>query len=142
MGPGDLIYVDIFGQSEKYFEATVNPEGFVLLDNIGPVFISGKTLEESTGIIKNRLAKFYSGLQGSTPNTFLQVTLGNVRTIKVHILGEVRLPGTFTLSAFSTVFNALYAAGGPNENGTLRAIKLMRNGKQVAEIDVYDLLIN
>ena len=88
------------------------------------------------------MAKFYSGLQGSTPNTFLQVTLGNVRTIKVHILGEVRLPGTFTLSAFSTVFNALYAAGGPNENGTLRAIKLMRNGKQVAEIDVYDLLIN
>ncbi len=142
LGPGDLIYVDIYGQSEKYFEASVNPEGFVLLDNVGPITVSGKTLEESAGIIKNRLAKFYSGLQGSNPNTFLQVTLGNVRTIKVHILGEVRLPGTFTLSAFSTVFNALYAAGGPNDNGTLRAIKLMRNNKQIAEIDVYDLLIN
>lgn len=142
LGPGDLIYVDIYGQSEKYYEATVNPEGFVLLDNIGPISVSGKTLEEATGIIKNRVARFYTGLQGTNPNTFLQVTLGNVRTIKVHILGEVRLPGTFTLSAFSTVFNALYAAGGPNDNGTLRAIKLMRNNKQIAEIDVYDLLIN
>ena len=142
LGPGDLIYVDIYGQSEKYYEATVNPEGFVLLDNIGPVSVSGKSLEEATGIIKNRVSRFYTGLQGSNPNTFLQVTLGNVRTIKVHLLGEVRLPGTFTLSAFSTVFNALYAAGGPNDNGTLRAIKLMRNNKQIAEIDVYDLLIN
>lgn len=142
LGPGDLVYVDIFGQSEKYYEATVNPDGFVLLDNIGPVSVSGKTIEEATGIIKNRVARFYPGLQGTNPNTFIQVTLGNVRTIKVHILGEVRLPGTFTLSAFSTVFNALYAAGGPNDNGTLRAIKLMRNNKPVAEIDVYDLLIN
>lgn len=142
LGPGDLVYVDIFGQSEKYYEATVNPEGFVLLDNIGPISVSGKSLEEASGIIKNRVSKFYPGLQGPNPNTFLQVTLGNIRTIKVHILGEARLPGTFTLSAFSTVFNALYAAGGPNENGSLRAIKLMRNNKQVAEIDVYDLLIN
>ena len=141
LGPGDLIYVDIYGESEKYYEATVNPDGFVLLDNIGPVSVSGKSIEEATGIIKNRVSRFYPGLSGSNPRTFLQVTLGNVKTIKVHILGEVRLPGTFTLSAFSTVFNALYAAGGPNENGTLRAIKLMRNNKQIAEIDVYDLLI-
>ncbi|WP_026952554.1 SLBB domain-containing protein [Algoriphagus mannitolivorans] len=142
LGPGDLIYVDIYGESEKYYEATVNPDGFVLLDNIGPVSVSGKSIEEASAILKNRVARFYPSLSGSNPRTFLQVTLGNVKTIKVHILGEVRLPGTFTLSAFSTVFNALYAAGGPNENGTLRAIKLMRNNKQVAEIDVYDLLIN
>ncbi|MDX5338868.1 MAG: SLBB domain-containing protein [Cyclobacteriaceae bacterium] len=142
LGPGDLIYVDIYGESEKYYEATVNPDGFVLLDNIGPVSVSGKSIEEATSILKNRVARFYPGLSGSNPKTFLQVTLGNVKTIKVHILGEVRLPGTFTLSAFSTVFNALYAAGGPNENGTMRAIKLMRNNKPVAEIDVYDLLIN
>ncbi|TDQ16969.1 protein involved in polysaccharide export with SLBB domain [Algoriphagus boseongensis] len=141
LGPGDLVYVDIYGQSEKYYEATVNPDGAILLDNIGPVSVSGKTIEEATGIIKGRIARFYPGLSGANPSTFLQVTLGNVRTIKVHILGEVRLPGTFTLSAFSTVFNALYAAGGPNENGTMRAIKLMRNNKQVAEIDVYELLI-
>jgi len=142
LGSGDLIYVDIYGQSEQYYEATVNPDGFVLLDNIGPVFVSGKSIEEATGILKNRIGKYYSGLLGSNPNTFLQVTLGNVGTIKVNILGEVRLPGTFTLSAFSTVFNALYSAGGPNKNGSMRKIKLVRNNIQIAEIDVYDLLIN
>ncbi|WPR74708.1 SLBB domain-containing protein [Algoriphagus sp. NG3] len=142
LGAGDLIYVDIYGQSEQYYEATVNPDGFVLLDNIGPVNIAGKTIEEATSILKNRIGKYYTGLLGSNPNTFLQVTLGNVGSIKVNILGEVRLPGTFTLSAFSSVFNALYAAGGPNENGSMRKIKLVRNNKQVAEIDVYDLLIN
>ena len=142
LGPGDLIYVDIYGQSEKYYEATVNPEGSILLDNIGLISVSGKTIEAAEGIIKNRVAAFYTGLSGSNPSTFLQVTLGNVKTIKVHILNEVRLPGTFTLSAFSTVFNALYAAGGPSDNGTLRAIQLIRNNKKIAEIDVYDLLIN
>ncbi|WP_439489315.1 SLBB domain-containing protein [Algoriphagus sp.] len=142
LGSGDLIYVDIYGQSEQYYEATVNPDGFVLLDNIGPVNIAGKTIEEATSILKNRIGKYYTGLLGSNPNTFLQVTLGNVGSIKVNILGEVRLPGTFTLSAFSSVFNALYAAGGPNENGSMRKIKLVRDNKQVAEIDVYDLLIN
>ena len=142
LGPGDLIYVDIYGQSEKYYEATVNPEGAILLDNIGLIAVSGKTIEAAEGIIKNRVATFYTGLTGSNPKTFLQVSLGNVKTIKVHILNEVRLPGTFTLSAFSTVFNALYAAGGPSDNGTLRAIQLIRKNKKIAEIDVYDLLMN
>lgn len=141
LGAGDVIFVDIYGQSEKYYEATVNPDGFVLLDNIGPVAVSGKTIEEATGIIKSRVARFYTGLSGPNPNTFIQVTLGNIRTIKVHILGEVRLPGTFTLSAFSSAFNALYAAGGPNENGTMRAIRLVRKNKTIAVIDVYELLI-
>jgi protein involved in polysaccharide export with SLBB domain len=142
LGPGDLIYVDIYGESEKYYEATVNPEGAILLDNIGLIAVSGKTIEAAEGIIKNRVATFYTGLTGSNPKTFLQVSLGNVKTIKVHILNEVRLPGTFTLSAFSTVFNALYAAGGPSDKGTLRAIQLIRNNKKIAEIDVYELLIN
>jgi protein involved in polysaccharide export with SLBB domain len=142
LGPGDLLYVDIYGQSEKYYEATVNPEGSILLDNIGLISVSGKTIEAAEGIIKSRVAAFYTGLSGANPSTFLQVTLGNVKTIKVHILNEVRLPGTFTLSAFSTVFNALYAAGGPSDKGTLRAIQLIRNNKKIAEIDVYDLLIN
>lgn len=142
LGPGDLLYVDIYGESEKYYEATVNPEGSILLDNIGLIAVSGKTIETAEAIIKNRVAPFYTGLSGSNPKTFLQVSLGNVKTIKVHILNEVRLPGTFTLSAFSTVFNALYAAGGPSDMGTLRAIQLIRNNKKIAEIDVYELLIN
>lgn len=142
LGPGDVVYVDIYGESEQYYEATVNPDGFILLENIGPINVSGKTIEEATGIIKSRVSRYYTSLSGSNPSTFLQLTLGNVRTIKVNILGEVRLPGTFTLSAFSTVFNALYAAGGPNDNGTMRKIKLLRNNSLIAEIDVYELLLN
>ncbi|MFC0262419.1 SLBB domain-containing protein [Fontibacter flavus] len=142
LGPGDMVYVDIYGQSEQYYEASINADGFLILDNIGPISVSGKTIEEATAIIKNRVSGFYTGLRGNNPNTFLQVTLGNIRTIKVHLVGELRLPGTFTLSAFSTVFNALYAAGGPNDNGTMRNIKIVRNGKTVATIDVYDFLVN
>ncbi|WP_439648012.1 SLBB domain-containing protein [Belliella calami] len=142
LGAGDMIYVDVYGQSEKYYEATINPDGFAIIDNVGPISLSGKSIEEATGILKSRLSSYYQGLSGSNPNTFLQVTLGNVRTIKVNLVGELRLPGTFTLSAFSSVFNALYAAGGPNENGTMRNIKLIRNGKLVETIDIYDFLIN
>jgi protein involved in polysaccharide export with SLBB domain len=142
LGSGDMVYVDIYGQSEQYYEANVNPDGFLILDNIGPISVSGKTIEEATGIIKNRLSNYYPGIGGSNPSTFVQVTLGNIRTIQVHLVGEVRLPGTFTLSAFSTVFNALYAAGGPSENGTMRNIKVIRNGKNVATVDVYDFLVN
>ncbi len=142
LGPGDMVYVDIYGESEQYYEATVNPDGFMILDNIGPISVSGKTIEEATGIIRNRLATYYTGIRGTNPSTFVQITLGNIRTIQVHLVGEVRLPGTFTLSAFSTVFNALYAAGGPNENGTMRSIRVIRGGKPIANIDIYDFLVN
>lgn len=142
LGSGDMVYVDIYGESEQYYEATVNPDGFLILDNIGPISVSGKTIEEATGIIRNRLANYYPGIRGTNPSTSVQVTLGNVRTIQVHLVGEVRLPGTFTLSAFSTVFNALYAAGGPNENGSMRSIRVIRNGNTIASIDIYDFLVN
>lgn len=142
LGPGDLIYIDVYGQSEKYYEASVSSDGFIILDNVGPVALSGKTIEDAAIIIKNRLLNFYTGMGGSNPNTFMQVTLGNVRTIKVHLVGELRLPGTFTLSAFSTVFNALYAAGGPNDNGTMRQVKIVRDGKIISKVDIYDFLVN
>ena len=142
LGPGDLVYVDVYGQSEKYYESIVTADGFILLDNVGPINISGKTIEEAENIIRSRLSTFYTDLKGPNPQTFMQLTLGNVRTIKVHLVGELRLPGTFTLSAFSTVFNALYAAGGPNDNGSMRSIKVVRNGKVVSILDIYDFLIN
>ena len=140
LGPGDMLYIDIYGQSERYYEANVTPEGNLILENIGPINISGLTIEKATQVIKNRLTPYFTGLSGNNPSTFLQVSLGNIRTIQVHLVGELRLPGTFTLSAFSTVFNALYAAGGPNVNGTLRNVKLIRNNQQIATIDVYDFL--
>ncbi|QDH78388.1 capsule biosynthesis protein [Echinicola soli] len=142
LGPGDLVYVDVYGASENYYESTVTPEGNLLLENIGPIGVSGLSITEATRVIKNRLSRFYADMQGDSPSTFMQISLGNVRSIKVHLVGELRLPGTFTLSAFSTVFNALYAAGGPNKNGTMRNIKVMRNNKQVATVDAYDFLVN
>ena len=142
LGPGDMLYVDIYGQSQRYYAANVTPEGNLILENIGPINVSGLTIEKATEVIKNRLSRYFTGLSGNNPSTFLQVSLGNIRTIQVHLVGELRLPGTFTLSAFSTVFNALYAAGGPNENGTMRNVKLIRNNRQIAVIDVYDFLVN
>lgn len=142
LGPGDMLYIDIYGQSERYIEVSINPDGFAIIENIGPMSLSGKAIDEATKIIKNRLSNYFEGMKGSNPNTFVQVTLGNVRSIQVHLVGELRLPGTFTLSSFSSVFNALYAAGGPNENGTFRNIKLVRSNKTIAIIDIYDFLIN
>ena len=141
LGAGDMLYIDIYGQSERYFEANVTPEGNLILENIGPINVSGLTIEEASQVIKSRLSKYFTGLSGSNPTTFLQISLGNIRTIQVHLVGELRLPGTFTLSSFSTVFNALYAAGGPTINGTMRNVKLIRNNKQIAVIDIYDFLI-
>ena len=141
LGVGDMLYIDIYGQSERYYEANVTPEGNLILENIGPISVAGLTIEEASKLIKSRLSRYFTDLSGSNPTTFLQVSLGDIRTIQVHLVGELRLPGTFTLSAFSTVFNALYAAGGPNENGTMRKVKLIRNNKQIAEIDLYDFLM-
>jgi protein involved in polysaccharide export with SLBB domain len=141
LGAGDMLYIDIYGQSERYFEANVTPEGNVILENIGPINVSGLTIGEATQVIKNRLSNYFTGLTGSNPTTFLQISLGNIRTIQVHLVGELRLPGTFTLSSFSTVFNALYAAGGPNTNGTMRKVQLIRDNKPLAEIDIYDFLL-
>lgn len=141
LGAGDMLYIDIYGQSERYFEANVTPEGNLILENIGPINVSGLTIGEATQVIKNRLSQYFTGLSGSNPTTFLQISLGNIRTIQVHLVGELRLPGTFTLSSFSTVFNALYAAGGPSANGTMRNVQLIRANKPIAEIDIYDFLL-
>ena len=141
LGAGYMLYIDIYGQSERYYEANVTPEGNLILENIGPISVAGLTIEEASKLIKSRLSRYFTDLSGSNPTTFLQVSLGNIRTIQVHLVGELRLPGTFTLSAFSTVFNALYAAGGPNENGTMRKVKLIRDNKQIAETDLYDFLV-
>jgi protein involved in polysaccharide export with SLBB domain len=141
LGPGDILQIDVYGQSEHYYEVSVSADGKILLENIGPITVGGKSIEEANSIIKNRLSNYYTGMKGANPATFLQVALSSVRTIKVHITGDVRLPGTFTLSAFSSVYNALYASGGPNENGTLRNIQVIRNNKPVATVDVYSFFL-
>ena len=142
LGAGDQVIIDVYGAAEDIYILTVSPEGSIQIRNIGPIPLSGLTIEEASIRIKTRLSSIYSGLKGNNPDTFVQVTLGSIRSIKVHIIGEVKLPGTFNVSSLSTVFNALYVAGGPSKNGTYRAIKVIRSNNVITEIDLYDFLVN
>ncbi len=141
LGPGDELFIDIYGASEQYYEAKINSEGRLLLQNIGPIAVSGLTIEQATQRIKSRLASIYTGMSGPKPNTFLQVSLGSLRSIKVNLVGEIKIPGTYTLSSFASVFNALYLAGGPTVNGSLREIRVFRNNKLVSTVDAYEFIM-
>jgi protein involved in polysaccharide export with SLBB domain len=141
LGPGDELVIDIWGASQQTYKQKISSEGSISISNLGLVFLSGMTVEEATGVLKKNLSKIYAGLRGSSPNTFLKVSLGSVRSIKVNIVGDITVPGSYTLPALATVFNALYAAGGPALNGSLRNVKLVREGKTIAEIDFYEFLL-
>nr|WP_317129938.1 SLBB domain-containing protein [Algoriphagus algorifonticola] len=140
VGSGDQLLIDVYGASQQSYDLTVTPEGRIFVPNVGPVQVGGASIEAATARIKNSLGRIYSGLNGANPNTFLQVRLGNIRSIKVSMVGELTKPGTYTLPSFATVFNALYAAGGPNENGAFRNIQVYRNSKLVAAVDIYEFL--
>ncbi|MEM9324888.1 MAG: SLBB domain-containing protein [Bacteroidota bacterium] len=142
LGPRDKFAVYLYGASEKNQGVEVNASGFVVLDNIGPIFVSGLTFGEARDRIKMRLGKYYEDLLSRNPQTFLEISMSQVRTINVNLVGEVRTPGTYSVNGFTTVFNALYAGGGPTKNGTLRAIKVIRNGEPVATVDYYDFLMS
>ena len=141
LGPGDVLFIDIYGASEQYFEARVNGEGKIMIANFGPVAVSGLTVERAADRIKDKMAISYTGLKSATPNTFMNVSLGLVRSIRVNMVGELRVPGTYTISSLATVFNALYVAGGITTNGTFRNIKVYRSNKLMATVDAYDFLI-
>ncbi|MFA4853382.1 MAG: SLBB domain-containing protein [Bacteroidales bacterium] len=138
LGPDDDIIIDIWGASQATYEQKISPEGNIIISNLGPIYLNGMTIEDATGKIKKELSTIYAGLYGG--NTFLKVSLGSVRSIKVNIVGEVAMPGTYTLSSLASVFNALYAASGPAENGSLRNVKIIRDNKTVAELDFYEFL--
>ncbi|WP_288372757.1 SLBB domain-containing protein [uncultured Algoriphagus sp.] len=140
VGSGDQLLIDVYGASQQSFDVQVTPEGRVFLPNVGPVQVGGATIEAATVRIKAALSRIYSGLQGANPNTFLQIRLGNIRSIKVSMVGELTKPGTYTLPSFATVFNALYAAGGPNENGAFRKIQVYRGSKLISQVDIYEFL--
>ena len=141
IGPGDEIVIDVWGASQLNYKLTVSPEGSIFVDNVGPIYINGLTINKASDKITGRLSSIYSGLTGTKPNTFAQVSLGNLRSIKVTIAGDIRLPGTYTLSSLATVFNALYASGGPSMNGSFRSIQIFRENKLIDSLDVYDFLI-
>lgn len=142
VGSKDELLINIYGQSERNFQETVNSGGYLLLRNVGPVFVSGLTLEQAQRKIKSSLAVVYADLISADPSTFLQVSISKVRSISINMVGELQTPGTYTLNGLSTVFNAIYAAGGPSLNGTLREIRVFRNNKLLTTLDYYDFLLN
>lgn len=141
LGPGDEVIIDIWGASENTIRQTISPEGSIQVKDLGPVHLNGMTVKEANAFLQREFSKIYSGIGGTEPNSQIRLTLGDVRTIQINIMGEVSVPGTYTLSAFSTVFHALYRAGGVNKIGSLRDIKLVRNGKTIENLDVYDFIM-
>ncbi len=140
LGPGDEVIIDIWGTSEDHLRQTISPEGSIMISQIGPVYLNGMTINDANKHIKNTFSRKYAGMNDA--DTDIQVTLGQVRTIQVDILGEVATPGTFRMSPFSSVFHALYRAGGINDIGSLRNIEVLRNGKKITGVDIYDYLFN
>ncbi len=135
LGAGDNVIIDVWGASQESFEGTVSPDGYVVIEGIGPIKLGGLSVSQATATVKSRLGQYYQGCS-------FNLAVGETRSIQVQVIGEVRMPGTYTLSSLSSAFNALYAAGGINDIGTLRNIKVYRNGRQIATIDVYDYLLN
>ncbi len=135
LGPGDAVIIDIYGASQKTVETTVSPDGEVTIEGFGPVQVSGLTVAQANARLRATLGSRYQSSK-------IKLTVGQTKTIMVNVMGEVRMPGTYTLSAFATVFNALYMAGGPNDLGTLRNIKVFRSNRLIAMVDVYDYILN
>lgn len=135
LGPGDAVFVDIYGATQKTIEATVSPDGAINIDGYGPVQVSGLTVAKANERLRSTLGSRYSSSK-------VKLTVGQTRTITINVMGEVKTPGTYTLSAFASVFHALYMAGGVSEIGTLRDIKVYRKGKLISSVDVYDYILN
>ena len=142
LGPGDEVIIDIWGASQNTIRQQISPEGTINISKIGPVNLSGMTVSAANDYLKAALNKIYNGLNNTTdPTSDIRLTLGNIRTIQINVMGEVVQPGTYALSSFSTVFHALYRAGGVSDIGSLRNVQLVRNGKNIATIDVYEFIM-
>ncbi len=135
LGAGDEVIIDVWGASQETFTETISPDGVVTITGVGPCKIGGMSVSEATAYLRSRLGRFYS-------DSSIQLSVGGTRSIQVQVMGEVNVPGTYTLSSLSSAFNALYAAGGINDIGTLRGIKVYRQGRMISTIDVYDYLLN
>ena len=135
LGPGDAVIIDIYGASQKTIQSTISPDGEVTIEGYGPVNVSGLTVAQANARLRSTLGSRYRSSR-------IKLTVGQTKTIMVNVMGEVKAPGTYTLSAFATVFHALYMAGGTNDLGTLRNIKVYRNNRLVTVVDIYDYILN
>jgi polysaccharide export outer membrane protein len=141
LGPDDELNIDIFGNALDNYKVKVSTEGTIRILNLSPIYVNGLSIEAASERIVGRLRQLYQGINVPGSGVSAQITLGNIRSIKVTITGEVTKPGTYTVSSLSTVFNALYAAGGPSENGSFRNIRVIRDNKVVKILDLYDFLL-
>lgn len=135
LGPGDQLIIDVYGASQETVTLTVSPDGDITVPDFGPVHVSGLTVSAAQSRIRSRLGNYFE-------SSNIKATLGQTRTIMVNVMGEVKTPGTYTLSAFATVFHALYMAGGVSDLGTLRNIKVFRQGKLISTVDIYEFILN
>ena len=136
LGPGDEVIVDVWGASQNTMRLEISPDGYVNITNLGPVYLNNVTIKDARQLLKQELGKIYADSANN-----IQVTLGNIRTIQVNVMGEVRAPGTYALSSLSTVFHALYASGGVSDIGSLRNVQVARGGKTIARLDVYEYIM-
>lgn len=142
LGAGDEVIVDIYGVNQSTIRSTISPEGYIKIDVLGPVYLSGKTIAEANTYLKKRLSTIYNGLnKNDEEETDIQLSLGQIRSIQITIMGEVPSPGTFMVSSLATAYYAMHRAGGVTNNGSVRAIKVIRNNRTIATIDIYDFLL-
>ena len=141
LGPGDELSISVWGAAENEYSSIISREGYLKIERLGPIYLSGLSISDAKMKLKNRLSKIYSGINSNLNKVFFDLTLLNTRSIVVNITGSVVAPGTYTLSSLTSPLNALYAAGGPNENGSYREIKIIRGGHPVHSIDLYDYFV-
>jgi protein involved in polysaccharide export with SLBB domain len=142
IGIGDQIIINIWGNSQNNYQLTVNTNGQIMIPDVGPVYVAGMTFENAETKIKQRLTEIYADMGSDNPQTFAQVNMGQLRSIKVNLVGEVTAPGTYTLPVTATAFNALYLSGGPNNIGSFRKINIIRDENVFKTIDIYKFLID
>lgn len=142
LGINDQLTINVWGASQTKYLLIIDKNGAITIPDVGPVYLAGLSFEKGQSLIRNRLMAIYSGMAGEFPNTWAEVSLGAVRSMKINVIGEINAPGTYTLPSTASAFNALYLSGGPNENGSFREIRLIRDGVTFKTIDVYDFLIN
>lgn len=141
LGSGDEVIIDLWGNTVRNIRQEITPDGNITIDETGPIYLNGLKIEEAYVRVKNALSNVYASLKDDEPNTFMKLSLGKVRSIRVNVMGEVALPGTYTLPSLATLFHALYHAGGVGNIGSLRSIKVNRKGKEIADVDIYDYLL-
>ena len=142
LAAGDEIVIDLWGATYNNYTFTISPEGSITIPNVGPVYLAGNTVENAEKRVREKFSTIYSGLSGDQPNTFLRLTIGRIRSFTINVVGDAVRPGTYTLPSLSTVFSAIYLAGGPTDLGSVRDIRVYRNNRLAETLDVYDFIVN